>query len=64
MTINSKATCYQAKDLAAANSRFAKVGVLCFYESKVLNSSFVNLMKFNAEKTRLHKAATLISITN
>ncbi len=40
-----------------ANSRFAKAGVSCFYESEVLNSSFVHLMKFNAEKPRLRKAA-------
>jgi hypothetical protein len=26
----------------AANSRFAKAGVSCFYDSEVLNSSFVN----------------------
>jgi len=40
-----------------ANSRFAKAGVLCFYESEVLNSSFVHLMKFSAENPRLRKAA-------
>ena len=40
-----------------ANSRFAKAGVSCFYESEVLNSSFVHLMKFSAEKPRLRKAA-------
>jgi hypothetical protein len=34
------------------NSRFAKAGVSCFYESEVLNSSFVHLMKFSAEKPR------------
>jgi hypothetical protein len=39
------------------NSRFAKAGVLCFYASEVLNSSFVHLMKFSAEKPRLRKAA-------
>jgi len=39
------------------NSRFAKAGVLCFYESEVLNSSFVHLMKFSAENPRLRKAA-------
>ncbi len=42
----------------AANSRFAKAGVLCFYDSEVLNSSFVHLMKFSAENPRLRKAAT------
>jgi|1048.fasta_scaffold52950_2 hypothetical protein len=39
------------------NSRFAKAGVKCFYDSEVLNSSFVHLMKFSAEKPRLRKAA-------
>ena len=39
------------------NSRFAKAGVSCFYDSEVLNSSFVHLMKFSAEKPRLRKAA-------
>lgn len=38
------------------NSRFAKAGVSCFYESEVLNSSFVHLMKFSAENPRLRKA--------
>jgi hypothetical protein len=42
---------------AAGNSRFAKAGVSCFYESEVLNSSFVHLMKFSAENPRLRKAA-------
>ena len=41
----------------AANSRFAKAGVSCFYDSEVLNSSFVHLMKFSAENPRLRKAA-------
>ena len=41
----------------SANSRFAKAGVLCFYESEVLNSSFVYLIKFGAENPRLRKAA-------
>ena len=40
-----------------ANSRFAKAGVSCFYESEVLNPSFVHLMKFSAENPRLRKAA-------
>jgi hypothetical protein len=39
------------------NSRFAKAGVSCFYESEVLNSNFVHLMKFSAENPRLRKAA-------
>ena len=42
---------------AAANNRLAKSGVSCFYDSEVLNSSFVHLMKFSAEKPRLRKAA-------
>lgn len=41
---------------AATNSRFAKAGVSCFYDSEVLNSSFVHLMKFSAENPRLRKA--------
>jgi hypothetical protein len=40
-----------------ANSRFAKAGGACFYDSEVLNSSFVHLMKFSAENPRLRKAA-------
>ncbi|GEM54580.1 hypothetical protein B0A58_09085 [Flavobacterium branchiophilum NBRC 15030 = ATCC 35035] len=39
-----------------ANSRFAKAGVSCFYESEVLISSFGNLMKFSAKNPRLRKA--------
>ena len=41
----------------ACNSRFAKAGVSCFYDSEVLNSSFVHLMKFSAKNPRLRKAA-------
>lgn len=41
----------------ACNSRFAKAGVSCFYESEVLNSSFMLPMKFSAENPRLRKAA-------
>ena len=40
-----------------ANSLFAKAGVWCFYDSEVLNSSFVHLMKFIAKNTSLSKAA-------
>ena len=40
-----------------ANSRFAKAGVSCFYDSEVLNSSFVHQMKFSTENPRLRKAA-------
>jgi hypothetical protein len=43
--------------MPTANSRFAKAGALCFYDSEVLNSSFVHLMKFSAKNPRLRKAA-------
>jgi len=39
------------------NSRFAKAGFSYFYDSEVLNSSFVHLMKFSAKNPRLRKAA-------
>jgi hypothetical protein len=39
------------------NSRFAKAGVSCFYDSEMLNSSFVLLINFSAENPRLRKAA-------
>jgi hypothetical protein len=45
------------KKSRTANSRFAKAGVSCLYDSEVLNSSFVHLMKFSAENPRLRKAA-------
>jgi hypothetical protein len=45
------------KESTGYNSRFAKAGVSCFYESEVLNSSFVHLMKFSANNPRLRKAA-------
>ena len=45
------------KESRTANSRFAKAGVSCFYESEVLNSSFMLLLKFSAENPRLRKAA-------
>ncbi len=41
----------------AGNSRFAKAGCSCFYDSEVLNSSFVHLQKFSGENPRLRKAA-------
>jgi hypothetical protein len=49
---------------AAHNSHFAKAGVLCFYDSEVLNSSFVHLMKFSAENFRLRKAAKRLLVEN
>jgi len=48
---------FRAESKPAANSRFAKAGVSCFYESEVLNLSFVHLMKFSAKNPRLRKAA-------
>ncbi len=45
------------KEARPDNSRFAKAGVSCSYESEVLNSSFVHLMKFSAKNPRLRKAA-------
>ncbi|RXK58904.1 hypothetical protein ESA94_16075 [Lacibacter luteus] len=45
------------KESRTANSRFAKAGVSCFYDSVMLNSSFVHIMKFIAENPRLRKAA-------
>jgi len=44
------------------NSRFAKAGVSCFYDSEVLNSSFVHLMKFSAKNPRLRKAAKRVCL--
>ena len=45
------------KRLPSTNSRFAKAGVSCFYDSEVLNSSFVHLIKFSAKNPRLRVAA-------
>jgi len=42
---------------AAYNSRFAKAGVSYFCKREVVNSNFVHLMEFSAEKPRLRKAA-------
>jgi hypothetical protein len=41
--------------IPAPNSRFTKAGGWCFYESEVLNSSFVHLMKFSAENPAFAK---------
>ena len=41
----------ELKRKTSANSRFAKAGVLCFYDSEVLNLNFVHLMKFSAKKS-------------
>jgi hypothetical protein len=48
---------YNSQRKTSANSRFAKARVWCFYDSEVLNSSFVLLMKVSAENPRLRKAA-------
>ena len=45
------------KRCTGANSRFAKAGVSCFYDSEVLNLTFEHLMKFSAKNPRLRKAA-------
>ena len=45
---------------AAGNSRFAKAGVSYFYESELLNSCFVHLMKFSAENLHLRKASNRV----
>jgi hypothetical protein len=47
----------EREEQRTANSRFAKVGVSCFYESEVLNSSFVHLMKFRVKNPHLRQAA-------
>ena len=39
----------------AGNSRFAKAGAWCFYDSEVLNLSFVHLMKFSTENRHIAK---------
>lgn len=39
------------------NSRFAKAGVSCFYDSEVLNSSVVLRINISGKNPRLRKAA-------
>jgi hypothetical protein len=46
--------------MPATNSRFAKAGVSCFYDSEVLSSSFVHLLKFSAKNPRLRQAFSVI----
>jgi hypothetical protein len=43
------------------NSRFPKAGASCFYESEVLNSIFVQLMKLIAKNPLLRKAQNVIT---
>ena len=49
------------KESRTHNSRFAKSGVSCFYDSGVMNSSFVHLMKFTAENPAFAKLQTVTS---
>lgn len=48
----------------AHNSRFVKAGVSCFYDSEVVNSSFMHLMKFRAEKPHLRQRQTVELMQN
>ena len=43
--------------ITTANSTYTQVGVQCFYESEVINSSFVHLMIFSAKNPHLRVAA-------
>jgi hypothetical protein len=47
---------HDRKEARTGNRRFAKAGVSCFYDSEVLNSSFVHLMKSSTKNPRLRKA--------
>ncbi len=49
---------------AATNSRFAKAGVSCFYDSEVLNPSFVHLMKFSAKNPAFAKRQNVMGKAN
>lgn len=48
---------HKAEKQRTADSRCAKAGVQCFYDSDVLNSSFVHLMKLSTKNHRLRQAA-------
>jgi hypothetical protein len=48
---------WNEQESRTANSRFAKAGVSCFYDSEVIDSSFVQIMMFSAKNPRLRKAA-------
>ena len=56
MTMKFERQTFVDREARTANSRFAKAGVSYFYDSKVLNSNFVHLMKFCAEIPRPRKA--------
>jgi hypothetical protein len=47
----------EREEQLTTNSRFAKAGISCFYESEVLNSSFVLRMKFSGKNPALRVAA-------
>ena len=53
-----------SKKQRTANSRFAKAGVSYFYESEVLNSSFVHLMKFCGENRHHRQSAKRCAASN
>ena len=53
----SETTKYKNANKYCATVYLQKTGVSCFYDSEVLNSSFVHLIKFSAENPRLRKAA-------
>ena len=46
----------ERQESRTANSRFAKPGVSCFYESEVLNSSFVHFMNIFAKNPHQRKS--------
>jgi len=41
---------------SAGNSRFAKAGVSCFYDSEVVNQNLVLRLKFSGENRHLRQA--------
>jgi len=57
---NTIAILTRMKEQQPANSRFAKTGVSSFYDSEVLNPSFVHLMKFRVENPPLRQARNVL----
>ncbi len=61
--LNTEKLYFKKTDIFAKNKKpivngcFGKAVVSGFYDSEVLNTSFVHLRKFSAEKPRLIKAA-------
>lgn len=49
------------QEAQAANSRFAKAGNSRLYDSEVLKSSFVYLMKFSAKNPRPSQICTAVN---